>query len=64
MGYCCVKEKIDVLSEINTIEGLNKVFNDDRSILEQRKNIFLKFKNKNSQYSPKELEFALKFKVK
>jgi hypothetical protein len=63
MGYCCVKEKIDVITEINTIEGLIKVFSDDRTLIEQRKNIFLKFKNKNSQYNPKEMEFALKFKV-
>jgi hypothetical protein len=64
MGLCCTKEKKDELGEVNTMEALIKLFKDDTVILAERKAIFNKFRNKNSNYSAKEMEFARQYKVK
>ena len=63
MGNCCQERTIDVIDEINTMEGFVKLFEKDKEILIQRKEIFYKFKKKNSKYTAREMEYAQSYKV-
>ena len=63
MGNCCQARTPDIIDEIFTMDGFIKLFEKDREILSQRKEIFHKFKKKNSIYTQIELEYAQHYKV-